>query len=126
MAISKKKEETYEEELNEDTPHISHISTHENGSDHSHRNFRKKKKYEGQVPEPIDLTRLKQRSIGELMEIAREMKLENTNGLKKQNLILVPTPGQYEQKYLAYYWEEKFSAKVIQQKALSSVSVFEK
>ena len=44
MAITKKKEETYEEEVNEDNSNISHISTHENGSDHSHRNFRKKKK----------------------------------------------------------------------------------
>jgi transcription termination factor Rho len=96
MAISKKKEETYEEEVNEETSNVSHISTHENGSDHSHRNFRKKKKYEGQVPDPIDLTRLKQRSIGELMEIARDMKLENTNGLKKQNLIFSILQAQTE------------------------------
>jgi len=97
MAISKKKEETYEEEVNEESSNVSTVSTnHENGVDHSHRNFRKKKKYEGQVPDPIDLTRLKQRSIGELMEIARDMKLENTNGLKKQNLIFSILQAQTE------------------------------
>lgn len=51
--------------------------------------------------------------------------LMDLHHLKKQNLILIPTPGQSEQKYLANYWQEKFSAKVIQQKALSSVSVFD-
>lgn len=39
--------------------------------------------------------------------------------LGKKKMILIPTPGQTEQEYLAYYWKEKFGAKVIMQKAIS-------
>jgi UDP-N-acetylglucosamine:LPS N-acetylglucosamine transferase len=38
--------------------------------------------------------------------------------LNKKELILVPTPGQSEQEYLAAYWSEKFKCKTIQQKEL--------
>lgn len=31
--------------------------------------------------------------------------------LKKKQLILIPTPGQFEQLYLAQYWHQKFGAK---------------
>ncbi|MDP3555956.1 MAG: glycosyltransferase [Bacteroidota bacterium] len=41
--------------------------------------------------------------------------------LNKKKLILIPTPGQPEQEYLADYWKEKFSAEVLaQQKILAS------
>lgn len=36
--------------------------------------------------------------------------------LQKNNLILIPTPGQTEQVYLAHYWQKKFNAKVVNQK----------
>lgn len=36
--------------------------------------------------------------------------------LKNINCILIPTPGQGEQIYLANYWQERFGARVIQQK----------
>ena len=42
--------------------------------------------------------------------------------LQKKNYILVPTPGQDEQEYLAKYWNKKFEAKVVQQRDLSSFS----
>lgn len=45
--------------------------------------------------------------------------LMDLHHLQKTNCILVPTPGQDEQEYLAMYWEQKFAAKVIQQKDLS-------
>ncbi len=35
--------------------------------------------------------------------------------LKKTNLILIPTPGQTEQEYLANYWKKKFKATVCKQ-----------
>ncbi len=35
--------------------------------------------------------------------------------LQKEKFIFVPTPGQAEQIYLANYWKEKFSARVIMQ-----------
>jgi UDP-N-acetylglucosamine:LPS N-acetylglucosamine transferase len=42
--------------------------------------------------------------------------------LQKKNYIFVPTPGQDEQEYLAKYWNEKYAAKVVQQKDLSAFS----
>jgi len=38
--------------------------------------------------------------------------------LRKKNLILIPTPGQSEQEYLAEYWVKQFGAKHISQKEL--------
>ena len=96
MAISKKKEEIYEEEINDENSQIHVTAHHENGVENAHRSSRKKRKYEGTPPEKIDLTKLKQKSIGELMELAREMELENTNGLKKQNLIFSILQAQTE------------------------------
>lgn len=42
--------------------------------------------------------------------------------LHKKNVILIPTPGQYEQEYLAGYWAQKFGARIIQQKELKDFS----
>lgn len=38
--------------------------------------------------------------------------------LNKKNLILIPTPGQYEQEYLAKLWHKKFGVQVIHQNHL--------
>jgi hypothetical protein len=35
--------------------------------------------------------------------------------LNKKNLIVIPTPGQTEQEYLANYWKEKFSVGTLSQ-----------
>ncbi|MCK6380547.1 MAG: transcription termination factor Rho [Leptospiraceae bacterium] len=68
-----------------------------NGSNSDHRNHKKKKKhYEGPTPDPIDLVALKQKAIGELTEMAKSMGVENTNGLKKQNLIFAILQAQTE------------------------------
>ncbi len=48
--------------------------------------------------------------------------LMDLNFLKKEKLILVPTPGQTEQKYLAQYWKEKFNAKVYLQDQLTQIT----
>lgn len=40
--------------------------------------------------------------------------------LDKRKIILIPTPGQTEQVYLAEHWKEKFGAKVIPQHSLIS------
>ena len=42
--------------------------------------------------------------------------------LKKDRLILVPTPGQPEQEYLAEYWKNKFSARVYKQEHLQDLT----
>ena len=39
--------------------------------------------------------------------------------LGKKEMLLIPTPGQPEQEYLAQYWKERFGARVIEQKELS-------
>lgn len=41
--------------------------------------------------------------------------LMDLNFLKKEKLILIPTPGQPEQEYLAKYWKENFKAEVFEQ-----------
>lgn len=41
--------------------------------------------------------------------------LMDLNFLKKEKLILIPTPGQPEQEYLANYWKENFKAEVFEQ-----------
>jgi predicted glycosyltransferase len=43
--------------------------------------------------------------------------------LKKQKIILIPTPGQTEQEYLAEYWKEKFGALTFSQNNLSQLVV---
>lgn len=40
----------------------------------------------------------------------------------KKDLILIPTPGQPEQEYLANYWQEKFGASVFEQKKFNTIS----
>jgi len=41
--------------------------------------------------------------------------------LNKNEIMLIPTPGQTEQEYLAYYWKEKFGARVSAQKSISQI-----
>jgi predicted glycosyltransferase len=50
--------------------------------------------------------------------------LMDLHQLQNTNCILIPTPAQHEQVYLANYWEQKFGAKVINQKDLASFSLF--
>ena len=50
--------------------------------------------------------------------------LMDLHHLQNTNCILIPTLDQYEQLYLANYWEQKFGAKVIDQKDLASFSLF--
>lgn len=40
-----------------------------------------------------------------------------------RNLILVPTPGQTEQEYLARYWQQNYKAKVIHQRDLTAADL---
>lgn len=41
--------------------------------------------------------------------------------LKKTNLILIPTPAQSEQLYLASYWKKKYGAKVYKDSMIDSI-----
>ncbi len=63
----------------------------------SNKNYKKRKKaYDGPAPVPIDLVELKKKSIQELTQIAKGLGVENTNGLKKQNLIYCTLQAQSE------------------------------
>ena len=44
--------------------------------------------------------------------------------LGKKDLILIPTPGQTEQEYLAKYWEGKFGAKKVPQSEINKLITF--
>lgn len=108
MAI-KKKEESYTETTTEEFDSTSTLpengpAENNNGSHHKGGQQYKKKKrhFEGPTPEPIDLTKLKQRTIAELMEIAKGLGVENTNGLKKQNLIFAILQAQAEKDGVVY------------------------
>ena len=52
-------------------------------------------------------------------------RLLNFNGYAfagEKELILIPTPGQSEQEYLAKYWKEKFGAEIILQKEIKKLN----
>ena len=57
---------------------------------------KKKQRYEGPVPDPIDLVDLKKRNVNDLVDIAKNLGVENTNGLKKNNLIFAILQAQTE------------------------------
>jgi len=48
--------------------------------------------------------------------------LMDMNALEKKDLILIPTPGQTEQEYLAEYWSKKFNNVCLRQDQLSTYS----
>ncbi|EKR65128.1 MULTISPECIES: transcription termination factor Rho [Leptospira] len=67
-------------------------------SDNADHRSRKRKRggYEGPTPAPIDLVELKKKAIADLIEAAKGLGVENTSGLKKQNLIFAILQAQAE------------------------------
>jgi UDP-N-acetylglucosamine:LPS N-acetylglucosamine transferase len=49
--------------------------------------------------------------------------LMDMHNLQKTKLILIPTPSQTEQIYLANYWQQKFGAKIIEQSKLKHLKL---
>jgi len=97
MAISKKEEHPTEQEPQQyENTQTNTSNENQNGNGNHPRSFKKRKKFDGPTPEPIDLVKLKQKAIGELTELAKNMGVENTNGLKKQNLIFAILQSQSE------------------------------
>ena len=96
MAISKKEEHPIEQEPQYENTQTNTSNENQNGNGNHPRSFKKRKKFDGPTPEPIDLVKLKQKAIGELTELAKNMGVENTNGLKKQNLIFAILQSQSE------------------------------
>ncbi len=109
MAARKKDEtlETIEEETTSSQVLTEPISIPESPSSQNgegmHKHHKKKRKhYEGPTPEPLDLTQLKRKSIPELIELANSLGAENTNNLKKQNLIFAILQAQTERDGIVY------------------------
>lgn len=48
--------------------------------------------------------------------------LMDLHQFQKKDYILIPTPGQDEQEYLAHYWNEKFGTRTLSQKDLKGFS----
>lgn len=83
-----------------------------------------------EVPAPanvrmIDLPDAKE--LGQLIQMADTIvcrsgysTLMDLHALQKTKMVLIPTPGQTEQGYLAAYWKEKFDAEVIAQDQLGT------
>lgn len=99
---TKKDEQSFNEEnhdyLSEDTLTVSpSIQSNEANQEAPSKNHRKRKKnYDSPAPNPIDLVDLKKKSIQELTYIAKSLGVENTNSLKKQNLIYSILQAQSE------------------------------
>lgn len=49
--------------------------------------------------------------------------LMDLHHLKKTNLVLVPTPEQTEQEYLATYWKQKFNTQILKQSKIGKISL---
>lgn len=73
------------------------------------------------MPDALELSRL---IFGSTTIVCRSgySTLMDLHHLQKKSYIFVPTPGQDEQEYLANYWKEKFSAKLLLQKDLRAFS----
>jgi len=69
------------------------------------------------MPKAADLSRLIQNSETVICRSGYST-LMDLHHLKKKSVILIPTPGQHEQLYLADYWKKKFDMRVVQQKDL--------
>jgi hypothetical protein len=46
----------------------------------------------------------------------------NALNFEKSNLILIPTPGQTEQEYLAKWWKANFNSKTVLQSNINTIN----
>ncbi|MCD6020006.1 MAG: glycosyltransferase [Bacteroidetes bacterium] len=84
----------------------------------------------GNIPQNITVYHMPMaKELGQLIQCSRTVicrsgysTLMDLHHLHKKNVILIPTPGQSEQVYLAEYWLQKFGARIIQQKELKDFS----
>ncbi|MCZ8157296.1 MAG: transcription termination factor Rho [Leptospira sp.] len=93
---SRKQEETQFTNPEEQPEYTNGIMDQEDGSEPP-KNFKKKRnRYEGPVPPSLDLVELKKKNINELADLAKGLGVENTHGLKKQNLMFALLQAQTE------------------------------
>ncbi|GBF49801.1 transcription termination factor Rho [Leptospira ryugenii] len=96
MASRKQEEVQYNNP--EDQPEYSNngIMDQEESSEPPKHFKKKKNRYEGPIPPPLDLVELKKKNINELADLAKGLGVENTHGLKKQNLMFALLQAQTE------------------------------
>ncbi|MDF3818297.1 transcription termination factor Rho [Leptospira sp. 96542] len=94
---SRKQEEIQVNPTTEEQPEYTNGIMDQEESSEPPKQFKKKKnRYEGPIPPPLDLVELKKKNINELADLAKGLGVENTHGLKKQNLMFALLQAQTE------------------------------
>ncbi|TGL47275.1 transcription termination factor Rho [Leptospira kemamanensis] len=93
---SRKQEEIQVNPPEEPTEYTNGIMDQDDASEPPKQFKKKKNRYEGPVPPPLDLVELKKKNINELADLAKGLGVENTHGLKKQNLMFALLQAQTE------------------------------
>ncbi|EMY68296.1 transcription termination factor Rho [Leptospira vanthielii] len=93
---SRKQDEIQVNPPEDQTEYTNGIMDQEDGSEPPKQFKKKKGRYEGPIPPPLDLVELKKKNINELADLAKGLGVENTHGLKKQNLMFALLQAQTE------------------------------
>ncbi|PKA25137.1 transcription termination factor Rho, partial [Leptospira sp. mixed culture ATI2-C-A1] len=93
---SRKQEEIQVNPPEEPTEYTNGIMDQDDASEPPKQFKKKKSRYEGPIPPPLDLVELKKKNINELADLAKGLGVENTHGLKKQNLMFALLQAQTE------------------------------
>ncbi|XDD43650.1 transcription termination factor Rho [Leptospira sp. WS60.C2] len=93
---SRKQEEIQVNPSEEPTEYTNGIMDQDDASEPPKQFKKKKSRYEGPIPPPLDLVELKKKNINELADLAKGLGVENTHGLKKQNLMFALLQAQTE------------------------------
>jgi len=93
---SRKQEELPLSNPEEQPEYSNGIMDQEEGSEPPKQFKKKRNRYEGPIPPSLDLVELKKKNINELADLAKGLGVENTHGLKKQNLMFALLQAQTE------------------------------
>jgi transcription termination factor Rho len=93
---SRKQEELPLSNPEEQPEYSNGIMDQEEGSEPPKQFKKKRSRYEGPIPPSLDLVELKKKNINELADLAKGLGVENTHGLKKQNLMFALLQAQTE------------------------------
>ncbi|MCZ8344051.1 MAG: transcription termination factor Rho [Leptospira sp.] len=94
--MASRKQEELPVNPTEDQEYTNGIMDQEEGTEPPKQFKKKRKHYEGPIPPPLDLVELKKKNINELADLAKTLGVENTHGLKKQNLMFALLQAQTE------------------------------
>ncbi|WP_411823283.1 transcription termination factor Rho [Leptospira sp. 'Mane'] len=96
--MASRKQDELQYSTPEEQPEYSNgIMDQDESSNEPPKQFKKKRRqYEGPIPPALDLVELKKKNINELADLAKGLGVENTHGLKKQNLMFALLQAQTE------------------------------